>query len=440
MSGLAEILTNFDVEISGCDLKSSPITQRLVRVGVPVEIGHDASHVDSADMVVISSAVRPGHPEVVRAQQRNIPVIRRAEMLGRVMSAKKSVAVSGTHGKTTTSAMTGIVLREAGLDPTLIIGGVLRNLDSNAQMGASDYMVVEADEYDRSFLALDPTVSIVTNIEADHLDCYRDLDDIRSTFREFLQKTHADGAVIACIDDVEVPKVVEGLRTKVVRYGLGEDADLRATNLDFEERGTAFDIERDGKKLARIALRVPGEHNVRNALAAAGAALELGVSADAVAHALGEYRGVERRFQLVGEYNGAIIVDDYAHHPSEIRATLSAARRTYPQRRIVALFQPHLYSRTRDFSEDFAEALAGADVAWVTRIYPSREEPIAGVTSALITDAAAKRGRSNVQPIEIDDESALHNLKAGLSSSDLFVTMGAGDINHVAYALAGGAQ
>jgi UDP-N-acetylmuramate--alanine ligase len=437
MSGLAEILTNFDVAISGCDMKRSPTTERLTRSGVVVQIGHDAAHVEESDLVVTSSAVRPDNPEVLRAHEKNIPVMRRAEMLGRVMRAKKSVAVSGTHGKTSTSAMTGIVLREAGLDPTLIIGGVLRNLDTNARLGASDYMVVEADEYDRSFLALDPLVAIVTNIEADHLDCYRDLDDIRATFRQFLERVTADGVVVACVDDPEVRRVVENLPVRVTRYGLSRDADLRASNLKFEERGTSFDLEQNGQPLVRVSLRVPGEHNVRNALAAAGAALALGVDAQTIAHALGEYSGVERRFQLLGEYNGAIIVDDYAHHPSEIRATLAAARSTYPSRRIVALFQPHLYSRTRDFSEDFADALSQADVAWVTPIYPAREEPIDGVTSALITDAAERNGRGNVTALEAMGDEVVTRVRPQLSSHDLFVTMGAGDSHRVAEALAG---
>ena len=440
MSGLAEILSNYELTISGCDAKESPTVERLRSRGIDVRIGHDPSHVVDVDLLGISSAIKGTvNAEVKAAHDQNTPVMRRAEMLGRVMREKKAIGVAGTHGKTTTSAMTGIVLREAGLQPTLIIGGVLRNLDSNAELGDSDYMVVEADEYDRSFLVLDPSIAIITNIEADHLDCYRDLDDIRAAFTQYAERVPPNGAVIGCVDDPEVLALVEQIGRRVVRYGLSEAADLRAVNLTHAAGGTRFDVVRKGERLATVTLHVPGEHNVRNALAAFAAGLEVAIAPETIAAALGEYRGVERRFQLLGEYHGAIVVDDYAHHPSEIRATLEAARKSYPHRRIVALFQPHLFSRTRDFFAEFADALALADVALVTPIYPAREEPMPGVTSALITDAAVRHGSSNVQPVEKHGDELVAYLRGALQSNDLFVTMGAGDVNKVAYALSGGA-
>lgn len=432
MSGIAEILTNYRLTITGCDAKASPTTDRLSRLGVGVAIGHEPRHIEGVDLVVISSAIRPTNPEVVHARERNVPVIRRAEMLGRIMHEKKSIGIAGTHGKTTTTAMTAIVLAEAGFDPTVIVGGVLRSFESNAKLGQSDYFVVEADEYDRSFLALDPTWAVITNIEADHLDCYRDLDDIREAFAQYAAKVPPHGVVIGCVDDVNVAALLGRLGTRSIGYGLGEGAALRATNIRYQERATTFELVRDGRLLGEIVLRVPGDHNVRNALAATAVALELGAPFAAIARALGSYSGVERRFQFLGESRGAIVIDDYAHHPTEIRATLTAARKSYPRRRIVALFQPHLYSRTRDFSGDFADALAVADEALVTPIYPAREEPIEGVSSGLITGAAARAGNAHVKPVELSGEQLVERLRRELGSNDLLVTMGAGDIHRVA--------
>jgi UDP-N-acetylmuramate--alanine ligase len=438
MSGIAEILSDADLEISGCDLKESAITRRLERLGIRVIEGHDASHAEGHDLIVTSSAVRHDNAEVARARELDIPVIRRAEMLGEIMRQRRSIAISGTHGKTTTSALTSLILTEAGLDPTMIVGGVMRNLESNARLGKGEFLVVEADEFDRSFLALDPTWAVVTNIEADHLDCYPDLDAIKSAFAEFVRKVPPLGMVIGCIDDPAVAELLESVPVRSLSYGTSERADLRSTDLRFDEGGSWFTVTLRGERLGEIRLAVPGQHNVRNALAALAVALEIGVEFPVAAQALSKFRGVERRFQMLGECNGAIIVDDYAHHPTEIRATVDGARRSFPRRRIVALFQPHLYSRTRDFFAEFAEALSTADLALVTPIYPAREEPIEGVSSALITDAATRRGAENVEAVTLEGEQLVEHLRSQLGSGDLLLTMGAGDINLIGEALVRG--
>ncbi|HXI13187.1 MAG TPA: UDP-N-acetylmuramate--L-alanine ligase [Thermoanaerobaculia bacterium] len=437
MSGIAEILTNYDLSISGCDMRASETTDKLSKEGIEILIGHDASHAEQADLMVISSAVKADTPELIRARALHVPVIRRAEMLGEIMRLKRGIAVAGTHGKTTTSAMIAMVLSEGGLDPTLIIGGVLRDLATNARLGKSDYLVVEADEYDRSFLTLHPTCAVVTNIEADHLDCYKDLADIRNTFAAFARKVPFYGCLIGCADDPLVLSLLDSAAKRSVRYGFSEEAELRATNISFENGRSAYDVSLDGQRLGRVSLAVPGNHNIRNSLAAIAVALELDVPFESAALALSKFGGVERRFQIVGQFRGAIIVDDYAHHPTEIRATLQAARSGYPDRRIVALFQPHLYSRTRDFVNDFADSLRGADVALVSKIYGAREEPIEGVNSSMITSAANEQGARNVSLIEGNNAEIEIAIRSMLSPDDLFVTMGAGDINGIGRALAG---
>ena len=438
MSGIAEILTNYDLEISGCDAARSATTERLSRAGIEVVIGHDPSHVNRADLLVISSAIRRDNPEVERARAVRVPVIRRAEMLGELTRLKRGIAVAGTHGKTTTSAMIAMILAEAGLDPTLIVGGVLRNLEKSARLGSGEYLVVEADEYDRSFLTLYPHLAVVTNIEADHLDIYRDLDDIRATFAEFVRRVPFYGAVIACSDDSNVIDLLSHVEKREIRYGLSPEATLRAVDLRFDGRGARYRLERDGEFLGEIRLRVPGEHNVRNSLAAIAVALELNLPIETATVALQKFEGVERRFQILGACHGATVVDDYAHHPTEVRATLEAARHGYPGRRIVALFQPHLYSRTRDFASDFAEALSVADLAWVAPIYPAREEPIEGVSSALITGSASKRGMKQVHAIEGNLETIATSIEKELSNNDIFITLGAGDVYKVGHMLTGG--
>ena len=428
MSGLAEILAERGIRVSGCDLKPSAATDLLAGRGVPVAMGHDPAHVEGADLVVITSAIRSGNAEVDAARARRIPVMKRKEILGALVNEKRGIGVSGTHGKTTTSAMIAVILEEAGLDPTIIIGGMLRNIGSNARSGKGDLAIVEADEYDRSFHELHPEVAVVTNIEADHLEYYGSFDAIAESFRVFVEGIKPGGSVIGCIDDPAVAKLLSGIDKKIIRYGLSSAADIRGTNLEFDERGSRFEVPGIGF----FRLFVPGEHNVRNALAAIAVARQLGISFATTAKGLAKFLGVDRRFQILGEFGGALIVDDYAHHPTEIRATLSAARAGYPRRRIVALFQPHLYSRTRDFAREFGEALAVADVALVSRIYAAREQPIEGVSAQLIADAVEK-----VEFIDGSNARIVGELRERLKPNDLFITLGAGDVHEISEALAG---
>jgi len=438
MSGIAEILSNYDLRLSGCDMNASTITARLEGRGIRVDIGHDPSHVENVDLVVISSAIRATNTEVQRAKELGRPVIRRAEMLGEITRLKRGIAIAGTHGKTTTSAMVAMVLAEGGLDPTLIVGGVLRDLATSARLGDSEFLVVEADEYDRSFLTLHPTIAVVTNIEADHLDMYRDIDDILRAFEDFTRRVPFFGTVVGCVDDVRVVRLLEGISRRIVRYGLSEAASLRAVGIVHEGTSSRFSVELDGSALGEVVLRVPGDHNVRNALAAIGVALELDVPFGVIAEGLAKFHGVERRFQILGTFGRALVIDDYAHHPTEVRSTLEAARASYPHRRIVALFQPHLFSRTRDFFDEFADALSDADVALVAPIYPSREEPIEGITSALISEAAERRGSSNVRLLDRDRAGQVAFIRDLLSGDDVFLTLGAGDVNRVGQELVGG--
>jgi UDP-N-acetylmuramate--alanine ligase len=432
MSGIAEILSNYEFEISGCDLATSTTTARLADRGIPVVEGHDPAHLDGVDLLVISSAVRRENREVAGAAEQRIPVIRRAEMLGEIMRLKRGIGVAGTHGKTTTSAMVARVLATADLDPTLIVGGVLRELSSSARLGTGEFLVVEADEYDRSFLTLHPEIAVVTNIEMDHGDIYSDVEDLRQTFVEFLSRVPFYGVVVGCTDDSRVREILGSLSRRSVGYGFEEGSEVRAGDLVREGEQTSFSVFRGKENLGRMVLRVPGRHNVLNALAAVAVGLELDIPIDVIAEGISAYRGVERRFQIVGQWRDVIVVDDYAHHPTEIRATIEAARGSYGDHRIVAVFQPHLYSRTRDFHEEFAEALALADVAWVAPVYPAREEPIDGVDSSLITSAAERRGGENVKLLDADFDGIVDHLRASLEAPAVLITMGAGNIHEVA--------
>lgn len=429
MSGLAEILLlSTPLEISGCDLARSDNTDRLTKLGAKVAYGHDAVHVRDADLVVISSAVGEGNPEVVAAREKGIPVIRRAEMLAEIMRLKQGVAIGGTHGKTTTTSLTGMVLTEAGFDPTIIVGGQVRILGTNARLGKGDFLVAEADEFDRSFLELTPVVAVITNIEADHLDCYRDLADIQDAFATFANRVPFYGAVVACIDDAGLREILPRIKRRVVTYGESPDANVRAREVRLDASGTTFEVwEGETWSLGSVRLRLPGRHNVANALAAIAVGRELSIPFPTIARALAEFEGVVRRFETKGERGGVLVVDDYAHHPTEIAATLASARQVYPDRRLVALFQPHLYSRTRDFAADFGRVLIAADLALVTDVYPSREKPIAGVTGELVVDAARKAGHAAV--VYLPDRSGVAaELDSRLRSGDLLVTMGAGDV------------
>jgi UDP-N-acetylmuramate--alanine ligase len=433
MSGIAEILTARGLNVSGCDLKRSSATTLLTERGVDVHIGHDPSHLAGVDAVVVTAAIKGSNAEIDAARERGIEIVRRKDALAMIVNEKRAVAVSGTHGKTTTSAMIATVIDDAGLDPTIIIGGMLGNIASNARDGKGDIIVVEADEYDRTFHELRPEVAVITNIEADHLEYYGSFENIVEAFRIFTENVKPGGAIVGCVDDPAVAALLDrrgrGKGPKIIRYGLGPGADVTARNLTFHDRGSSFDV--DG--IGFFKLFVPGQHNVRNALAAIAVARELGVSADATAAGVAKFLGVDRRFQILGDYNGALVVDDYAHHPTEIRATLDAARSGYPERRVVALFQPHLYSRTRDFAREFGQSLTGADVAMVAPIYAAREKPIDGVSSRMIAESAAGVEFLDRSHIEIVNE-----LRRRLQPNDVFITMGAGDVYEIAEALVRG--
>jgi UDP-N-acetylmuramate--alanine ligase len=429
MSGLAEILLlSTPLEISGCDLQRSENTDRLARLGARIAMGHDASHVREADLLVISSAIAETNPEVVAARATGIPVIRRAEMLGEIMRLKQGIAVAGTHGKTTTTSMTGLVLTEAGFDPTIVVGGQVRILGTGARLGKGDFLVAEADEFDRSFLELTPVVAVITNIEEDHLDTYRDLDEIVDAFTAFAGRVAFYGAVIGCADDAGVARVLPRVKRRVVTYGESEGASFRARGIRPDPQGTTFEVwEGERWLLGTVRLPIPGRHNVSNALAAVAVGRELSIPFPKIAAALATFSGVVRRFETKGERRGVRVVDDYAHHPTEITATLSAARQVYPDRRLVALFQPHLFSRTRDFAADFGRALCGSDVAVVTDVYGSREKPIPGVTGELVQRAAAEQGHPKAIYVA-DKEGVVGVLEEVLQPGDLLLTLGAGDV------------
>ncbi len=429
MSGLAEILLlSTPLEISGCDLQRSENTDRLTKLGARIAYGHDPRHVQESDLLVTSSAVEDSNPEVAAARERGVPVIRRAEMLAEIMRLKQGVAIAGTHGKTTTTSLTGMVLTEAGLDPTIVVGGRVRILGTNARLGQGDFLVAEADEFDRSFLKLTPVVAVITNIEADHLDCYRDLDDILDAFTTFANRVPFYGAVVACIDDPGVRSVLPRVKRRVVTYGVSKEAALQARELRLEAGGTAFEVwEGETWCLGSVRLSLPGRHNVANALAAIAVGRELSIPFPTIARALAEFTGVVRRFETKGERDGVLVVDDYAHHPTEIAATLAAARQVYPGRRLVALFQPHLFSRTRDFAADFGKALTGCDLALITDVYPSREKPIAGVTGDLIVGAARNAGQPCV--VYLADKKRVNDeIERLVRPGDLLLTLGAGDV------------
>jgi UDP-N-acetylmuramate--alanine ligase len=422
MSALAELFLRRGVAITGCDAHPETAGD-LQRLGVAVT-GHDPAHVDSARALVVTSAMPKDHPELVRARERGLPVIRRAEALGEVTAGRELVGVAGTHGKTTTTVMTAMALAAAGRDPTALVGGRVADWEGNLRAGSDRLYVVEADEYDRSFLALSPTVAVVTNIEADHLDIYADLADIRRTFAQFVRGARH---IVLCADDVNANALSTPSSTEVVRYGI-VSADARLLARDVSTRGetTAFEVVYDDERLGRVELRVPGRHNVLNALAAIGSGLVIGADLPSMARGLSEFRGAERRFQRLGDAAGVTVVDDYAHHPTEIAATLAAARTSFPGRRLVVAFQPHLYSRTRDFAADFGASLAAADAVFLTEIYPAREKPIDGVSSTLVESAVRQSG-GQLQWRGRREELA-DALAAFVRDGDAVITLGAGDI------------
>jgi UDP-N-acetylmuramate--alanine ligase len=439
MGGIAEVLVNLGYKVQGSDLRPGPVTRRLESLGAEVHIGHDAALVEHADVVVVTSAVGDDNVEVEAAHALRRPVVQRAEMLAELMRFRYGVAVAGTHGKTTTTSLVASVLAEGGLDPTFVIGGRLASADANARLGRGRYLVAEADESDASFMHLQPMIAVVTNIDADHMDTYGgDLDRLHDTFLEFLQNLPFYGLAVMCIDDPGVRAVLERVSRPVLTYGFSDDADLRARDFAQTGRRTRFVADtRDGGGL-EIELNLPGRHNALNALAALAVARELEVPDEASRRALSEFAGIDRRMQPLGtiRVNGAevMLIDDYGHHPRELEATLAALRAGWPGRRLVAVFQPHRYSRTRDLMDDFANVLAGVDVLVLTEVYPAGESPIAGADGRAL--ARAIRSRGQVEPVfvpELDDLAA--TLPDILEDGDLLVTLGAGSIGAAAAAL-----
>lgn len=427
MSGIAEVLLAMNFKVSGSDRSLSEITDRLQSLGAEIYEGHSEENIKDADVVVYSSAVTMDNVEIQEAIRRKIPVIKRSEMLAELMRLKYGIGIAGTHGKTTTTSMVGLVMLEAGFDPTVIVGGKLSGLGgTNARLGHGDFIIVEADEFDRSFLQLTPVIAAITTLEKEHLDIYKDLEDIKSAFVEFANKVPFYGFVVLCLDEEGLREILPGINRKVITYGLSAQADVRAYDVSFHQTTSKFKVKYFGQMLGELELNVPGIHNVKNSLVALTIARELGVDFDVIKSALKKFSGVYRRFEIKAEVNGIMVVDDYAHHPTEVSATLSAIRTGW-DRRIIAVFQPHLYTRTRDFYNDFAKSFLDSDVFICTDIYPAREVPIQGITGQLITDAAEKFGHKNVLYVP-DKKDITDTLLKIVQPGDVVVTMGAGDI------------
>jgi UDP-N-acetylmuramate--alanine ligase len=429
MSGIAEILLDQGFNVSGSDRALSDVTERLQNLGAVIFEGHRASNItNDVDTVVYSSAVQPENEEVVEAQRRKIPVVRRAEMLAEVMRLKYGIGIAGTHGKTTTTSMTSLVLMEGGLDPTVIVGGKLSGLGgTNARLGRGEFIVVEADEFDRSFLSISPTIAVLTTLETDHLDCYRDLEDIKSAFVQFANKVPFYGFVVLCLDEPALLDIMPNLsKKKIITYGLNPQADVQAVDIRHKNNTTTYTLIRADKELVAITLQVPGKHNVQNSLGAIAVGLELGVPFEKIKVGIEKFTGVYRRWEKKGELNGISVYDDYAHHPTECRATLSGVKAGW-RRRVVCVFQPHLYSRTRDFYEDFGKSFLLSDVLVVTDVYPAREEPIQGITGELIVNAAKQFGHKDAHYVP-DKKQIPSFLRTVVKDGDIVITMGAGDI------------
>jgi UDP-N-acetylmuramate--alanine ligase len=425
MSGIAEVLLNLGYKVTGSDPRTTAITERLEQLGATVYPRHVASNINGAHVVVMSSAVRPDNPELQEARRRKIPVISRAEMLAELERLKYSISVAGTHGKTTTTSMIATILGRAGYDPTVVVGGVLNTIGSNARLGKGEYIVLEADESDRSFLLLSPTIAVVTNIEADHLDQYRDLDDIKTAFLSFINKVPFYGAAILCLDEPVVQSLIPYVKRRIVTYGTAAQADVSIVDVTTEGLHSTFTVKFEGGGRQQINLNVPGMHNVLNAAGAFAAARDMGIDAAVIASALESFSGVDRRFQVKSR-DGVTVIDDYAHHPTEIRATLEATK-TGAFRRIFAVFQPHRYTRTLHFFDDFARAFNLADVVLILDIYPAGEQPIDGVTTPALIEKIKSFGHKNA--IYAPDFGMIESyLIANAKEGDAVVVMGAGNV------------
>lgn len=440
MCGIAEVMCNQDYTVTGSDLRESPVVARLRELGVSVAIGHAAENVENADVVVVSSAVKPDNPEVVAAQEKRIPVVPRAQMLAELMRFRHGIAVAGTHGKTTTTSMIASVFAEDGLDPTFVIGGKLTSAGTNARLGQSRYLVAEADESDASFLHLQPLTAVVTNIGADHMHTYGgDFAQLENTFVDFLHNLPFYGAAIMCTDDAVVKGLLPRINRQIISYGFNEAADIRGEIIQQTGMQSQFKVHRAHEPTLEITLQLPGDHNVLNALATIAVAMDEGVSDAAIVRGLEQFRGVGRRFERLGEYphaqGSAMMVDDYGHHPREVEVTIDALRKGWPDRRIVMLFQPHRYTRTKDLYEDFVRVLSRVDVLLMLDVFSAGEEPIPGADARAICRSIRQRGQ--VEPVHVENSEHLPEiLERLLQNNDVLVTQGAGNVGAIAAQLA----
>lgn len=426
MSGIAELLLNLGFHITGSDIARSAIIDRLSELGAKIFIGHHPSNVKDADLVVISSAIKADNEEIIAAKTNRIPIIQRAEMLAELMRLKYSIAVAGAHGKTTTTSMIATIFADANKDPTMVIGGKLIALGTNAKLGKGDIMIVEADESDKSFLKLSPTFTVITNIDKEHLDTYASLDDISKTFFEFMNKVPFFGAIVACIDDNIIKEILPNLEKKIIKYGLDPSADFVATDIKLNEFGSIYNLIYKGKEIASVSLKVPGIHNVKNSLAAIAISHYLDISFEEAINSLSNFAGVERRFQLIDKTKSILLIDDYAHHPTEIKAVISTAKRAW-NKKIITIFQPHRFTRTFHLYKEFAEALLDSDVIILTEVYSASEKPIEGVSSKLIAEELKNKNHPHCYYIP-NMENIPQFLKEILSYESIIFTLGAGNI------------
>jgi UDP-N-acetylmuramate--alanine ligase len=435
MSGIAEVLLNLGYKVSGSDVKATPVTQRLASLGAVIYEGHEEQNAADAEVVVVSSAISPANPEVLQARRQHIPVIRRAEMLAELMRLKYGIAIAGMHGKTTTTSMVAAVLAAGGLDPTVVVGGRVDAMGSNARLGNSQYLVAEADESDRSFLNLSPILSVVTNIDREHMDCYRNMRDVKRTFVQFMDLVPFYGTVVVCNDDPVLRGLLPEVQRRTVTYGTRRGSDLRITAVNSEKMASEttplnrFEVRFEDRELGEFTLHVPGLHNVLNATAAIAVGLGLDVPVEHIRSALDHFRGVDRRFQLKGKAAGVTVIDDYGHHPTEIKATLSAARQCW-FRKVHVIFQPHRYSRTQALMEEFATAFGDAETIWVLDVYPASEAPIEGVTGEVLAERIRQQSGKDAKYQGSFSEAA-HAAVAAAEEGDMILTLGAGNVSQL---------
>ena len=427
MSGIAEVLINLGYKVSGSDLKQTEITQRLVSLGGKIFIGHKPEQIGNAHVVVTSSAVLPDNPEVVQAKKLKIPVIPRAEMLAELMRLKYAVTIAGSHGKTVTTSLVSMILAEGGLDPTVVIGGRLKNIGSSAKLGKGEFIVAEADESDGSFLKLTPTIALVTNIDDDHLDHYKTLDNIRNAFTQFVNKVPFYGSIILCGEDENIKSIIPQITRKYYTYGIGKNYDFYAENIVHEEMDTEFDICFTGKNLGRLRIHLPGVHNVVNSLGAAAVGIELGIELEKIRKAFLDFTGVSRRLEVKARKKDIVFIDDYGHHPTEIRVTLETIKSIWPERRLLVVFQPHRYTRTRDLARKFGSSFNSVSRVWLTDIYSAGEKPIPGISSSLILESFPSDKRETVT-LSSDRNAIIKEVIKSLRPRDVLVTLGAGDV------------